>query len=73
VWKQAKGRKPANKGRKRSAVGQPFALPGALTGELSAYEKAREENIKVRSLFTLVLPVILFTTYVSILSVEYRY
>lgn len=46
--KKAK-RKPAAKGSKRSACGSnPFAIPGALTGELSAYEKAREENIKER-------------------------
>jgi hypothetical protein len=45
VWKPKKKPARASKGSdKRHA---PLLMPGALSGELSAYEQAREENIKV--------------------------
>ena len=50
VWEQEKKKKVAKtaaKGKRSVGGNAPFAIPGALTGELSAYEKAREENIKV--------------------------
>jgi hypothetical protein len=46
VWGQKKTAK-ASKAKKSSKRAAPLCLPNALSGELSEYEKAREDNIKV--------------------------
>jgi hypothetical protein len=47
VWAQKKTTAKASKAKKSSKRSAPLCLPNALSGELSEYEKAREDNIKV--------------------------
>jgi hypothetical protein len=47
VWGQKKTTAKASKAKKSSKRSAPLCLPNALSGELSEYEKAREDNIKV--------------------------
>jgi hypothetical protein len=50
VWGQKKTTAKASKAKKSSKRSAPLCLPNALSGELSEYEKAREDNIKVSNL-----------------------
>jgi len=49
VWDQKK-KKTGKRSQGKSKRCAPLLMPNALSGELSEYEKAREDNIKVRAL-----------------------